>query len=127
MLLTFSGKPVVLRTLDIGGDKPLSYFPIKEANPFLGWRGIRFTLDHPEIFISQVRAMIRANTDIENLHILLPMISGVQELDDALILIHRAKDEVQEEAGKDLKFPQVGAMIEVPSAIYQIDEIHRHE
>lgn len=123
VLLTFSGKPVVLRTLDIGGDKPLSYFPIKEDNPFLGWRGIRFTLDHPEIFISQVRAMIRANTGLENLHILLPMISGVQELDDALILIHRAKDEVQEEAGQELKFPQVGAMIEVPSSIYQIDEI----
>jgi phosphotransferase system enzyme I (PtsP) len=123
VLLTFSGKPVVLRTLDIGGDKPLSYFPIKEANPFLGWRGIRFTLDHPDIFISQVRAMIRANTGLENLHILLPMISGVQELDDALILIHRAKDEVQEEAGKMLKFPHVGAMIEVPSSIYQIEEI----
>ena len=123
VLKTFSGKPVVLRTLDIGGDKPLSYFPIKEDNPFLGWRGIRFTLDHPEIFISQVRAMIRANTGLENLHILLPMISGVQELDDALILIHRAKDEVQEEAGQKLRFPHVGAMIEVPSSIFQIDEI----
>lgn len=123
VLKTFSGKPVVLRTLDIGGDKPLSYFPIKEDNPFLGWRGIRFTLDHPEIFISQVRAMIRANTGLENLHILLPMISTVQELDDALILIHRAKDEVQEEVGQKLRFPHIGAMIEVPSSIYQIDEI----
>jgi len=64
VLSSFSGMPVVLRTLDIGGDKPLSYFPIKEENPFLGWRGIRFTLDHPDIFISQIRAMIRANTGI---------------------------------------------------------------
>ncbi len=123
VLNSFSGMPVVLRTLDIGGDKPLSYFPIKEENPFLGWRGIRFTLDHPDIFISQIRAMIRANTGIENLHILLPMISGLQELDDALILVYRAKDEVEEELGQPIRFPQVGAMIEVPSSIYQIDEI----
>ncbi len=123
VLKTFQGKPVVLRTLDVGGDKPLSYFPIKEANPFLGWRGIRITLDHPDIFITQVRAMIRANADLENLHILLPMISGLQELDDALILIHRAKDEIEEELGRPLRFPHIGAMIEVPSSIYQIDEI----
>ena len=123
VLQTFEGKPVVLRTLDVGGDKPLSYFPINEANPFLGWRGIRFTLDHPDIFIAQVRAMIRANEGLENLHILLPMISSLQELDDALILIHRAKDEVEEEIGAELRFPQVGAMIEVPSTIYQIEEI----
>ncbi len=123
VLKTFAGKPVVLRTLDVGGDKPLSYFPIREDNPFLGWRGIRFTLDHPDIFIAQVRAMIRANQGLENLHILLPMISSIQELDDALILIHRAKDEVQEELEETLRFPHVGAMIEVPSSIYQIDEI----
>jgi phosphotransferase system enzyme I (PtsP) len=123
VLETFAGKPVVLRTLDVGGDKPLSYFPIKEANPFLGWRGIRISLDHPDIFITQVRAMIRANTGIENLHILLPMISSVQELDDALILIHRAREEIEEETEERVRFPQVGAMIEVPSAIYQIDDI----
>jgi phosphotransferase system enzyme I (PtsP) len=123
VLKTFKGKPVVLRTLDVGGDKPLSYFPIREDNPFLGWRGIRITLDHPDIFITQVRAMMRANAGLDNLHILLPMISGLQELDDALILIHRAKDEVEEELQQALQFPRVGAMIEVPSSIYQIDEI----
>ena len=123
VLHTFKGMPVVLRSLDVGGDKPLSYFPIKEDNPFLGWRGIRITLDHPDIFLTQVRAMIRANTGLNNLHIMLPMISGLQELDDALILIHRAKDEVQDEVGEEIRFPHVGAMIEVPSAIYQIDEI----
>lgn len=123
VLQTFKGKPVVLRTLDVGGDKPLSYFPIREANPFLGWRGIRISLDHPDIFITQVRAMIHASVGLENLHILLPMISGVQELDDALILIHRAKDEIEEELGQPLRFPHIGAMIEVPSSIYQIDEI----
>jgi phosphotransferase system enzyme I (PtsP) len=123
VLKTFKGMPVVLRTLDVGGDKPLSYFPIKEDNPFLGWRGIRITLDHPDIFMTQVRAMMRANLDLENLHILLPMISGLQELDDALILIHRAKDEIEDELGRRIRFPQVGAMIEVPSSIFQIDEI----
>lgn len=123
VLETFAGMPVVLRTLDVGGDKPLSYFPIKEDNPFLGWRGIRITLDHPDIFITQVRAMIRANVGLENLHILLPMISSIQELEDAMILIHRAKDEIQEEMETSVRFPHIGAMIEVPSAIYQIDEI----
>ncbi len=123
VLDAFKGKPVVLRTLDVGGDKPLSYFPINEDNPFLGWRGIRFTLDHPDIFMTQVRAMMHANVGLNNLHILLPMISGAEELDDALILIHRAKDELQDELGIPLDFPQVGAMIEVPSSIYQIDEI----
>ena len=123
VLQTFRGKPVVLRTLDVGGDKPLSYFPIKEANPFLGWRGIRITLDHPEIFITQVRAMMRANIGNDNLQILLPMISGQSELDDSLILIHRVKDEIEDEIGQHLDFPTVGAMIEVPSAVYQIDDI----
>jgi phosphotransferase system enzyme I (PtsP) len=123
VLQTFKGKPVVLRTLDVGGDKPLSYFPIKEANPFLGWRGIRITLDHPEIFITQVRAMMRANIGNDNLHILLPMISGQSELDDSLILIHRVKDELEDEIEEKLEFPQVGAMIEVPSAVYQIEDI----
>ena len=61
----FSPHPVTMRTLDIGGDKALSYFPIKEENPFLGWRGIRVTLDHPEIFLAQVRAMIKASAGLE--------------------------------------------------------------
>ena len=76
-LEAFHPLPVTMRTLDVGGDKPLSYFPIKESNPYLGWRGIRITLDHPEIFLVQVRAMIKASAGLNNLHILLPMISGV--------------------------------------------------
>lgn len=123
VLETFRGMPVVLRTLDVGGDKPLSYFPIAEANPFLGWRGIRITLDHPEIFITQMRAMLRANVGNNNLEILLPMISGRTELDDSLILIHRVLGEIEEELGHSIEFPNIGAMIEVPSAVYQIDDI----
>ncbi len=123
VLETFKGMPVVLRTLDVGGDKPLNYFPIREANPFLGWRGIRITLDHPEIFVTQVRAMIRANVGINNLEILLPMISGRAELDDSLFLINRVRAEIEEESGEKIWLPKIGAMIEVPSAVYQIDDI----
>ncbi len=123
VLETFTGMPVVLRTLDVGGDKPLSYFPIDEANPFLGWRGIRITLDHPEIFVTQVRAMIRANVGVNNLEILLPMISGKSELVEALFLIHRVRVEIEEEMGDKVRQPKIGAMIEVPSAVYQIEDI----
>jgi len=123
VLQTFEGMPVVLRTLDVGGDKPLSYFPINEANPFLGWRGVRITLDHPEIFLTQVRAMIRANVGVNNLEILLPMISGKAELEECMVLIRRVRDEIEEELGQQIPLPRVGAMIEVPSAVYQIEDI----
>ena len=117
------GMPVALRTLDVGGDKPLSYFPIYEANPFLGWRGVRITLDHPEIFVTQVRAMIRANVGTNNLEILLPMISGKSEVDESLVLINRVRAEIEEEVGEKIRLPKIGAMIEVPSAVYQIEDI----
>ena len=121
-LQAFHPLPVTMRTLDIGGDKPLSYFPIKESNPYLGWRGIRVTLDHPEIFSVQVRAMIKASAGLNNLQILLPMISGVHELHDAQHLIHRAWSELTSE-GFEVKMPRVGVMIEVPSAVYQAREL----
>lgn len=118
-LKAFHPRPVTMRTLDIGGDKPLSYFPIKEENPFLGWRGIRISLDHPEIFSVQVRAMIKASTELDNLRILLPMISSVHELEDALYHIHRAWQELVQE-GLSVSMPPVGVMIEVPAAVYQV-------
>ena len=114
-----------MRTLDIGGDKALPYFPIKEANPFLGWRGIRVTLDHPEIFLGQIRAMMKASEGLENLRILLPMISSLPELESALTLIHRAYCELAEEESYSLIMPEVGAMIEVPAAVYQATDIAR--
>lgn len=120
----FAPYPVILRTLDVGGDKPLSYFPIEEDNPFLGWRGIRLVLDHPEIFLTQLRAMLKANIGLGNLSILLPMISGVTELDLALTYVHQALTELAEE-GWAVARPPVGVMIEVPSAVYQIDAIAR--
>jgi len=121
-LQAYAPRPAVLRTLDVGGDKPLGYFPIVEDNPFLGWRGMRLTLDHPEIFLTQVRAMLRANVGLGNLHILLPMISGVGELDEALELIDRAHVELLEDGLNGAPVP-IGVMIEVPSAVYQIDAL----
>ena len=123
-LQAFHPLPVTMRTLDVGGDKSLSYFPIKEENPFLGWRGIRVTLDHPEIFLVQTRAMLKASEGLNNLRILLPMISGLQELEEALHLIHRAYGEVRDE-GTDVEMPPVGVMIEIPAAVYQTRELVR--
>jgi phosphotransferase system enzyme I (PtsP) len=117
-LQAFAPKLVTMRTLDIGGDKALPYFPIEEENPFLGWRGIRVTLDHPEIFIAQVRAMIRASEGLDNLQIMLPMISNVQEVTGSIQIIKRAWRELREE-GHDVRMPPIGVMIELPAAVYQ--------
>ncbi|TBR43521.1 phosphoenolpyruvate--protein phosphotransferase [Marinomonas agarivorans] len=118
----FYPAPVTARTLDIGGDKALPYFPIHEENPFLGWRGIRITLDHLEIFVAQIRAMIKASSGLHNLKIMLPMVSNVAEVEDALALVRRGYAEVKEE-GYDVVMPEVGVMIEVPAAVYQIKQL----
>lgn len=122
LLTTFSPRPVVMRTLDIGGDKSLPYFPVEEENPFLGWRGIRISLDHPEIFIHQIRAMLHANVGLGNLSMMLPMITSVGEVDVALRLVHQAYQELID-AGVEVKFPKIGLMIEVPAAVYQAYEL----
>ncbi len=80
VLQAFAPKTVTMRTLDIGGDKLLSYFPISEENPFLGWRGIRLTRDRPDIFLPQLRAMLRANIGLNNLRIMFPMVGQVGEI-----------------------------------------------
>jgi phosphotransferase system enzyme I (PtsP) len=122
LLQSISPCPVTMRTLDIGGDKSLSYFPIEEDNPFLGWRGIRIALDHPEIFLVQIRAMLKASSGLNNLRIMLPMVSDVAELDEALRLIHKAFAELSAQ-DKAVVMPQVGVMIEVPSAVYQVKSL----
>ncbi len=118
LLVSFAPRPVTMRTLDIGGDKSLSYFPVKEDNPFLGWRGIRITLDHPEIFLVQVRAMLRACEGYHNLRVMLPLITDVGEVDEAMRLLKKAYADVRDE-GHAIDMPEVGVMIEVPSAVYQ--------
>ncbi|MBL4941815.1 MAG: phosphoenolpyruvate--protein phosphotransferase [Colwellia sp.] len=138
ILAGFPQQPVTMRTLDVGGDKSLPYFPIIEDNPFLGWRGIRITLDHPEIFLVQVRAMMRANQHHKNLEIMLPMISNVSEVDEAIRLINQAYFEVKAELNAEKKLssgdvnrrdenkltrPKVGIMLEVPAVIFQLEEL----
>ncbi len=129
VLTCVSHQQVTMRTLDVGGDKPLPYFPINEENPFLGWRGIRLTLDHPDIFLVQIRAMLKASVGLTNLQILLPMISSVNEVQEAQRLISQAFREVSDElpAGSEpLHRPRVGIMLEVPSVLYQLPQLARH-
>jgi len=122
VLESFAPRPVTMRTLDVGGDKALPYFPIEEDNPFLGWRGIRITLDHPEIFLTQIRAMLKANIGLGNLSLLLPMISNLPELDESIELIHRAHKELIEE-GFEVPMPRIGVMVEVPSVVFQTERL----
>ncbi len=116
----YTGKPVYMRTLDVGGDKQLPYFPITgEANPALGWRGIRFTLDNIQLLMTQVRAMLRAAGTDGNLHILLPMVSAAEELNDFNQLLAEALQQLGHE-GYPARRPKVGVMVEVPAAISQL-------
>ena len=123
MLQMFNEKPVTLRTLDIGADKQLPYMPISEENPCLGWRGIRITLDQPEIFLIQVRAMLRANAATGNLSILLPMVTSLEEVDEARRLIDRASREVEEMIGYAIPRPRLGVMLEVPSMVFMLPQL----
>ncbi|HGL4655405.1 TPA: phosphoenolpyruvate--protein phosphotransferase [Klebsiella pneumoniae] len=123
MLQMFNSKPVTLRTLDIGADKQLPYMPISEENPCLGWRGIRITLDQPEIFLIQVRAMLRANAATGNLSILLPMVTSLEEVDEARRLIDRASREVEEMIGYAIPRPRLGVMLEVPSMVFMLPQL----
>ncbi len=122
----FAGKNVVMRTLDIGADKSLPYFPISEENPALGWRGVRISLDHPEIFAAQIRAMLRASIGLDNLSILLPMVSAVHELLDAKALIVREVAAIREKYGEPVAMPPIGVMLEVPAVLYQLDDFAAH-
>lgn len=119
LLQNMHPRPVVLRTLDVGGDKALDYFTFEESNPFLGWRGIRLTLDHPEIFSTQLRAMIRADIGLNNLEIMLPMVSNLQEVKQSAALIDQVIEELLEE-GFEVTKPKLGVMIEVPAAVLLI-------
>lgn len=104
------GRPLVVRTLDVGGDKPLPYWPIEqEENPFLGVRGIRLTLQRPQIMESQLRALLRA-ADNRPLRIMFPMVGQLEEWREARAMVERLRQEIEV---SDL---QVGIMIEVPSA-----------
>jgi phosphotransferase system enzyme I (PtsP) len=124
ILKAFAPRFVTMRTLDIGGDKILPYFPVQEDNPYLGWRGIRVTLDHPEVFLMQVRAMMRASEELNNLRIMLPMVTTLSEVEEASFLLDQAFKELVEE-GCRIEKPKLGVMIEVPAAVYLARELAR--
>jgi len=113
----YQDKPIYIRTLDIGADKPLPYLPpVKEENPALGWRGIRFTLDNLQLLITQYRAIMRAASAKPNVQILLPMISSTDELDQCIELLEEAYQQLLDD-GETVCRPRLGVMVEVPSAI----------
>ncbi len=114
---TMQNRPVIVRTLDIGGDKPLPYIHLKpELNPFLGERGIRLCLNRPNLFREQLRAILRASQH-GNLRIMFPMVSDVGEIRQARALI----DELRQELG--VPAIQFGIMVEVPSAALLADKL----
>ena len=115
--------PVIVRTLDLGGDKFLSHLEIpREMSPFLGWRAIRFCLARPDMFKIQLRAILRASVH-GNLKLMYPMISGIEELRKANVLLEECKKELKEKGLAFNDSMEVGAMIEVPSAAMTADII----
>jgi phosphoenolpyruvate-protein phosphotransferase (PTS system enzyme I) len=118
--------PVVIRTLDLGGDKFSSHLQIaKEVNPFLGWRAIRFCLAQPELFRSQLRAILRASVT-GNVKMMYPMISGLDELQQANALVEKCKEELRAEKIPFDEKMEIGAMIEIPSAALVADTLAQH-
>ncbi len=117
----YHGKPVYMRVLDIGADKPLPYFPIREENPALGWRGIRFCLDNASLLVTQLRAMLRASAAGGDLKIMLPMVSTIAELRDFHRLLNDTISQLERE-GIQAPRPQIGIMVEVPAAISQLEK-----
>lgn len=120
-LLIMKNKPVVIRTLDIGGDKEIGYLGLKkEENPFLGFRAVRYCLKNRDMFRSQLRALLRAGA-YGDLHIMIPLVTGVDELRQVKAMINEIKSELDEKTvayGKNIK---LGVMIETPSAAVNAD------
>jgi phosphoenolpyruvate-protein phosphotransferase (PTS system enzyme I) len=119
-------KPVVIRTLDIGGDKKLSYLPLpEEMNPFLGYRAIRLCLDRHDIFKVQLRALLRASI-YGNLKIMFPMISSLEEIVQAKEVINECKEELKKEGKKYSDDIEIGIMVEIPAAAVNSEELAKH-
>jgi len=119
------GRPVIIRTLDVGGDKPLSYLTVAgEDNPFLGERGIRFCLAHTDVFKRQLRAILRAAQE-ENIRIMFPMVAHLAELRVARALVEEVRKELSKEKITCDKPVKTGIMIEVPAAVAMADQLAR--
>ena len=117
--------PVVIRTVDLGGDKFISHLSMpQELNPFLGWRAIRFCLQERDIFRAQLRAILRASVE-GNIKMMYPMISGLEELNQANALVEECRRELQARNVPIGDSIEVGAMIEIPSAVLAADSLAR--
>ncbi len=121
VVAAMGGKPVTIRTLDVGGDKLIPEFQAQEEkNPLLGWRAVRYCLSRMEMFKMQLRALLRASA-FGDLRIMFPMISGLEELDQALSALEEAKRECRAKGQAFAEDLQVGTMIEIPSAAMTAD------
>jgi len=126
VLEKMEGKQVVIRTLDIGGDKTLPYLPLpEEMNPFLGYRAIRLCLDRKDIFKVQLRALLRASI-YGNLAVMFPMISGLEEFEQAKEVVEECKAELKAEGKEYSEKIQWGIMVEIPAAAVYADELAKH-
>ncbi len=126
VLEKMEGKQVVIRTLDIGGDKTLPYLPLpEEMNPFLGYRAIRLCLDRKELFKVQLRALLRASV-YGKLCVMFPMISGIQEFMQAKEIVEECKAELKAEGKEYSDTIQWGIMVEIPAAAVMADELAKH-
>ena len=115
--------PVIIRTLDLGGDKLLSHVNVaEEMNPFLGWRAIRLCLEEKDLFRTQLRAILRASV-FGNLKIMYPMISGVEELEAANVLLDECREQLRDEGVAFAEDVEIGVMIETPSAAMIADSL----
>jgi phosphocarrier protein FPr len=121
---TLNGRPLIVRTMDIGGDKPIAYFPssVTEANPFLGVRGIRFCLDHIPLFKTHLRAILRASAN-HNIKIMWPMIASLTEVHAAKKILAQAQAELTNEGISFNQKMPVGIMIETPAAVAIADQL----
>ncbi|MGA9172636.1 MAG: phosphoenolpyruvate--protein phosphotransferase, partial [Thermoactinomyces sp.] len=121
VLSSFGERPVVIRTLDIGGDKELPYAKLpKEENPFLGHRAIRFCLANPDLFKTQLRALLKASVH-GNLWIMFPMIENCSEIRQAKALLNECRQELISEGVKVADKIPVGIMVEIPAAAIAAD------
>lgn len=123
LLERFKDKPVCMRTLDIGGDKGLTYLPIDDQNPALGFRGIRVCIDQPNIIKTQLKAMLLANKDLGNLEIMLPMVSRLEEVIIVKRILNESIHEIEVDLGCAIKKPRFGVMIEVPCVAFIMEEL----
>lgn len=121
-----AGKEVIIRTLDVGGDKAIEYLGMeKEDNPFLGHRAIRYCLDHPDLYKAQLRALLRAGAEEKNIKIMLPLVTCVEEVRSARELLEQCKKELAAEHIPYDKDVKLGIMIETPAAALMADALAR--